>query len=394
MDQAVCLAEQLQAAAVLAPVERLSALAGVQERLNTLIAVETAGFDGQAPFEGRGYRSPASFLVESKHVSGRTARTYLNVGRRLKQFPLLADAAAAGEVSFDHLRAFARIVASPRASDERIVAAQSSEASFVAKAKAYSADDFSKLCKQWRSIFDEDCPNAQARIADKTDVTYIQHDDDIAELRIVGPTIDVQTVRTAYTRLADRMWRKENSGADNNVKPMRHNGLRKFDAVVELARRAMANEGKDMIEPEPLTTIVMDWDTFNRGVAELAADTPPSPDAVFADGFTSETSDGTPIGTRQAIIRASLGRIRRIVFGNNSTKTDLGRSSRVYTGSARTVVATRDKHCQAPGCDMPARWCDVDHITQWQHGGQTNPENGQLLCRFHHTRKHQGDPAA
>jgi hypothetical protein len=41
----------------------------------------------------------------------------------------------------------------------------------------------------------------------------------------------------------------------------------------------MANERKDVVEPEPLTSIVMDWDNFNQGVADLANNTPPSPDA-------------------------------------------------------------------------------------------------------------------
>jgi hypothetical protein len=41
-----------------------------------------------------------------------------------------------------------------------------------------------------------------------------------------------------------------------------------------------------------------------------------------------------------------------------------------------------------PGCDAPASFCEVHHITHWSDGGKTDINDGVLLCRFHHMRLH------
>jgi hypothetical protein len=54
----------------------------------------------------------------------------------------------------------------------------------------------------------------------------------------------------------------------------------------------------------------------------------------------------------------------------------------------RRAVALRDRHCQWPGCDIPAAWCDVHHIRPWSRGGVTAIHNLVMLCGYHHTRLH------
>ncbi|HKX76094.1 MAG TPA: HNH endonuclease signature motif containing protein [Acidimicrobiia bacterium] len=51
-------------------------------------------------------------------------------------------------------------------------------------------------------------------------------------------------------------------------------------------------------------------------------------------------------------------------------------------------MIARDRHCQHPGCDRPARWCDIHHIIPWAEGGPTALWNLTLLCRYHHRRVH------
>lgn len=46
----------------------------------------------------------------------------------------------------------------------------------------------------------------------------------------------------------------------------------------------------------------------------------------------------------------------------------------------------RDLTCRFPGCDAPARRCDVDHTTPWP-AGPTHPSNTKLYCRVHHLIK-------
>ncbi|MEQ4547931.1 HNH endonuclease signature motif containing protein, partial [Nocardioides kribbensis] len=62
----------------------------------------------------------------------------------------------------------------------------------------------------------------------------------------------------------------------------------------------------------------------------------------------------------------------------------------------REHVTIRDPRCVFPGCTVPSRRCDLDHITPYRpldHGGesgQTHPSNLAPLCRHHHRLKTTG----
>lgn len=49
-------------------------------------------------------------------------------------------------------------------------------------------------------------------------------------------------------------------------------------------------------------------------------------------------------------------------------------------------VRMRDMYCRAPGCDVPADLCDIDHTTPWPLG-PTHPSNLKCLCRKNHMMK-------
>ena len=51
-------------------------------------------------------------------------------------------------------------------------------------------------------------------------------------------------------------------------------------------------------------------------------------------------------------------------------------------------LAIRDVTCTFPGCGRRASDCDIDHVTDWAHGGATTADNLAHLCRNHHTIKH------
>ncbi|WP_231249147.1 HNH endonuclease signature motif containing protein [Nocardioides furvisabuli] len=62
----------------------------------------------------------------------------------------------------------------------------------------------------------------------------------------------------------------------------------------------------------------------------------------------------------------------------------------------RELVVLRDRVCVFPWCGRPARGCDVDHVTEYDHDadaegrpqpGPTHTDNLAALCRFHHRLK-------
>jgi hypothetical protein len=52
-------------------------------------------------------------------------------------------------------------------------------------------------------------------------------------------------------------------------------------------------------------------------------------------------------------------------------------------------VRARNRTCVAPGCRVPAANCDLDHITDWARGGETDVSNLDPKCRLHHRFKHE-----
>jgi hypothetical protein len=148
---------------------------------------------------------------------------------------------------------------------------------------------------------------------------------------------------------------------------------RRADALVDLARQALdQGELPESGGEQPHLMVLVHIDQLSgRGHGDC------------------ETVDGTifPRSTVQRI--ACDASVSRIVLGPNSEPLDVGRKTRVIPAAIRRAVIARDRHCRYPGCYRPARWCDVDHIIHWLHGGKTKLDNLQLLCRHHHTEKHQ-----
>ena len=50
-------------------------------------------------------------------------------------------------------------------------------------------------------------------------------------------------------------------------------------------------------------------------------------------------------------------------------------------------MASRDKHCTATGCTIPAAFCHAHHKHPWAKGGETSRANNKPLCKPCHTRK-------
>lgn len=97
-----------------------------------------------------------------------------------------------------------------------------------------------------------------------------------------------------------------------------------------------------------------------------------------------------PIPPGLARVLAADGVWRRLVTDPlTGHLLDAGRHT--YRPSAALVdfVAARDRVCAFPGCNQPARRCDVDHVVPFAAGGRTTRANCGPLCRRHHRLKHK-----
>ncbi len=159
------------------------------------------------------------------------------------------------------------------------------------------------------------------------------------------------------------------SGTDD----LRTAGQRRADALVELSRRSLAFGDLPLVggERPHVSAIVPLAEVEERSGAE--------PGEL---GWTGPVSG--------ALIRRILcdAAVTRVVVDGASQPLDVGRATRVVPAGLRKAVAIRDRHCQWPGCDVPAVWCDCHHIVFWSRGGRTCVSNLIMLCGYHHTRLH------
>ena len=121
------------------------------------------------------------------------------------------------------------------------------------------------------------------------------------------------------------------------------------------------------------------------------------PSAAVQTGQTAQTVEASlgtagrsvPVPAVVARALAAGGTWRRLVTDPVSgTVVDVGRTRYRPPAALADLVRARDAACTHPGCDVPARGCDVDHIVPWAGGGITSYENLTCLCRAHHRLKH------
>ena len=100
------------------------------------------------------------------------------------------------------------------------------------------------------------------------------------------------------------------------------------------------------------------------------------------------TTSGEQMTAGQARRLACTAGLLPAVLGGNSEILDLGRQSRLFTTAQRKALEIRHRTCTETDCTMPAAFTEAHHKNPWTHGGQTNLDDGTLLCSFHHHRAH------
>jgi hypothetical protein len=112
-------------------------------------------------------------------------------------------------------------------------------------------------------------------------------------------------------------------------------------------------------------------------------------DAAAFAAMRCETSRGTLLHPHD-VLRATLaGHIRRVVVDARSVPIDMGRKQRLFTGPAREAAKLLVRHCDHAGCDLPADFCEVDHVEEWNDGGATDQDNAGVRCGHDNREKHR-----
>lgn len=106
--------------------------------------------------------------------------------------------------------------------------------------------------------------------------------------------------------------------------------------------------------------------------------------------FQSEVINSGPMHPADAEILACNAEIVAQLWNGPDIVLQQQRTQRFFTPAQRRAILARDRGCQAPGCTVPAAYCDIHHIVAWHIGGDTDETNAITLCSKHHTAVHLG----
>jgi hypothetical protein len=71
-------------------------------------------------------------------------------------------------------------------------------------------------------------------------------------------------------------------------------------------------------------------------------------------------------------------------YNGKSVVLDIGYSDDIPSAIRRAVKLRAKGHCEWPGCQRPASWCDVHHLRHKSAGGETSVWNCAMACQYHH----------
>jgi hypothetical protein len=92
--------------------------------------------------------------------------------------------------------------------------------------------------------------------------------------------------------------------------------------------------------------------------------------------------------TARRLVGNATSFTRILTHPETGTILSVGRDKYRVPKALKRWLEFRDQTCTKPGCGAPAYLCDLDHIEEWQHGGESSVQNLAHLCKKHHAEIH------
>jgi hypothetical protein len=333
--------------------------------------------------------STARWLAHYCGISGRTAAEHARVARALAAHPVLAEAMAAGRISYSHARAITRVA---ELGDAGLVAG------LVNVAEHGSVGQLELVVRGLRTV-DRNADGADPERDEK--VSHRWRDDSYLGLSakldpehgaLVLSAIEIMARREDITHAAALSRLAEIGIATLNASDAPAPWLRgsEYAAImvhVDADRLPVTNDA----EPAPAEESSADPQPEVEGrSAEPIPGTRPA--AQVANG------PGLPDATVARLL--CTGRIRVVVTSDHPDGAgreryrwrngvlDVGANRRLVSDKQfRALLIREDGCCSVPGCGSQTG-LEAHHVRHWYWGGKTIMANLVLLCRAHHHAVH------
>ncbi|GAA1994230.1 hypothetical protein [Microbacterium pumilum] len=97
-----------------------------------------------------------------------------------------------------------------------------------------------------------------------------------------------------------------------------------------------------------------------------------------------------PLSRARELCGSAEGWMRVLTHPETGMVLSVGRRRYRPPPELRRLVKWRAETCMAPGCNIPASRCEIDHNLAWERGGITALTNLTPFCKGHHIVKHHG----
>ena len=350
-----------------AVIERTGALVIAKNRLDAELARTVREGELTQACEHDGKATMSSWLRGHHRLSKAEAARLVRNGRALEQLPVLAAAAAAGAVTAEAVGVIAPVVSEvnlARAAAQGVDVAQI-DAALTEAACTASHADLRQAVGHYLARLDPD--GTEPDPTEQRSLHVTKHGDGTVSFHGRLDAVGGEKLQAAV---------ESHVQADRPAGDTRTRAQQAGDALVQLCDNALASGRLPMLRGhKPHVVVMIDHEDL--------MDTSPGAGAA-------RTGFGGLISAAKARWLACDGNVTRIVIGPEGQPLDLGQTTRLFPPHLRRALEVRDRHCVFAGCDAPSHWCDAHHVIHWIDGGDTDLDNGALLCERHHTKVHHG----
>jgi hypothetical protein len=379
-----------------------------------------AAFDAQEGYCRFGLATTARWLSHYCGLSRRTAIEHVRVARSLAAHAPLADAMAAGRISFSHARAISRIAdrGDPALIDELIMMAEHGSVGQLENTVRglRTVDDNTtegvgptpeRVSHRWRqdsrfglsAALDPEngafLLSAIETVARRENLTQPQALTRVAEIALAcvaavgdAPAPSLRGDDRAAVLIHLDAAAVPVEGAEPEDEP--EDELARLSGLVQALAESGSAGTKKLKQSKKLTQAkkLKQSNKSTATVGERCSAERSKPYARIVGG------PGLPDRVVKRLLCS--GRIRlatydpRVPVGEQPSPLDIGASRRVVSDKQFRALLLRDGGCVHPGCGSRIG-LEAHHVRHWIYGGRTVLANLVLFCRKHHHAHHDGE---
>jgi hypothetical protein len=345
-------------------VDRITTLAGHLNAANYRFLAMIAELDRRKGWAEWGVKSCAHWLNFKCGIGLGAAREKIRVALALEHLPRVAQAMAAGRLSYAKVREITR------------VANAANEDYLLNIGLCGTASHVSHLVRGYRRALDaEELTREAIQQRDQCLWFYTEPDGSMS-------------IRGRLPAEVGALFKKALEAAEDRL-PIEHLPAGTHSEAERLRFRKKRVEALAVVAESFLASCPRDLTGADRHqiVVHVDAET-----LIRSEAGRCELEHGPSIAAETARRLACDASVVSIIENAKGEPLSVGRKSRVIPPGIRRALNARDQGCRFPGCPFK-RYVDGHHVNHWAHGGETKLSNLVTLCRFHHRLVHEGQIA-